>query len=63
MFFQSDFNNVVYPKQESIEKSYRMERHKHLTSIKIKEYKTMPFDEWTQLEERLIKEYDSLNKV
>ena len=62
MFFQSEFNNVVYPKQETIEKKYKMERHKHITAIKMKDYKSMPFEEWIELQERLIQEYDSCHK-
>ena len=52
----------MYPKQETIEKKYKMERHKHITAVKMKDYKTMPFEEWTQLQERLIEEYDSQHK-
>ena len=62
MFFQDEFNNVVYPKQDTIEKKYKMERHKHITAIKIKDYKAMPFEEWTQLQEKLIEEYDTQYK-
>ena len=62
MFFQDEFNNVVYPKQDTIEKKYKMERHKHVTATKNKDYKNMPYEEWTKMQERLIQEYDNDHK-
>ena len=62
MFFQDMFTNVVFPKSETIEKKYKMERHKHITAIKMKDYKNMPFEEWTEMQERLIQGYDSYHK-
>jgi hypothetical protein len=31
-----------------------MERLKHITAIKKRDYKNMPFEEWTEMQERLI---------